>query len=177
MKKHLLIAAAAAALLLPVLSSGAYAEPPKQEAGAAWKFSDEDHAALLDARVAGLKTALKLTPAQEKNWPAVEAAIRDHAKERAARFAEWAEKRKEHHEGQHGLVERLQQRAKALEADAARLTKFSEAIKPLYESLDDGQKHRLGALLRAAGEHRGHHFAGGEGGGWGGGEGGWRHGG
>ena len=66
MKKHLLIAAAAAALLLPVLSSGAYAEPPKQEAGAQWKFSDEDRAALVDASVAGLKAGLKLTPPRRK---------------------------------------------------------------------------------------------------------------
>ncbi len=61
MRKHLLIAAAAAALLLPVLSSGAYADPPKQEDGAQWKLSDEDRAALVDAKVAGLKAGLKLT--------------------------------------------------------------------------------------------------------------------
>jgi zinc resistance-associated protein len=174
MKKHLLIAAAAAALLLPVLSSGAYAEPPKQEASAPWKLSDEDRAALVDARVAGLKAGLKLTAAQEKNWPAVETAIRDRAKARAARWAEWVEKRKEH-EGHHDLIERLREHAKALEARAAQLTKFSEAIKPLYESLDEGQKRRLGALLRDAGGHHGHHFADGEGHGWGHGEGGPDH--
>ena len=176
MKKHLLIAAAAAALLLPVLSSGSYAEPPKQEAGAPWKLSDEDRAALVDAHIAGLKAGLKLTAAQEKNWPAVEAAIRDRAKARAARMAEWAEKRKEH-EGHHDLIEGLQHRAKALEARAAELVKFSEAIKPLYQSLDDGQKHRLTVMLHVMGGHHGHHFAGGEGHGWGGGEGGPRHGG
>ncbi len=174
MKKHLLIVAAAAALLLPVLSSGSYAEPPKQEASAPWKFSDEDRAALVDARVAGLKAGLKLTPAQEKNWPAVEAAIRDRAKARAARWAEWAEKRKEPEE-HHNLVEKLQHHAKALEARAAQLTKFSEAIKPLYESLDEGQKHRLVVILHAIGGHHGHHFGGGEGHGWGGGEGGPDH--
>jgi hypothetical protein len=174
MKKHLLIAAAAAALLLPVLSSGSYAEPPKQEAGAQWKLSDEDRAALVDARVAGLKAGLKLTPAQEKNWPAVETAIRDHAKARAARWKEWAEKSKEPEE-HHNLVEKLQHRAKALEARAAQLTKFSEAIKPLYESLDEGQKHRLVVMLHAIGWHHHHHFGGGEGHGWGGGEGGPDH--
>jgi hypothetical protein len=171
MKKHLLIAAAAAALLLPVLSSGSYAEPPKQEAGAPWKLSPEDHAALLDARVAGLKAGLKLTAAQEKNWPALETAIRDHAKARAARAAEWAEKLKEHEGRPHDLIEGLQHRAKALEARAAQTVKFAEAIKPLYESLDEGQKRRFGALLRGlGGEHHGHHFAGGERRGWGGGE-------
>jgi hypothetical protein len=166
MKKHLLIAAAAAALLLPVLSSGSYAEPPKQEAGAQWKLSDEDRAALVDAKIAGLKAGLKLTPAQEKNWPAVETAIRDSAKARAAR---WAEKRKEH-ESHHDLIEGLQHHAKALETRAAELTKFSQAVKPLYDSLDEGQKHRLVVILHAIHGHHGHHFGGGEGHGWGGGE-------
>jgi hypothetical protein len=171
MRKQLLIAAAAAALILPVLSSGSYAEPPKAEAGASWKLSPEDHAALLDARLAGLKAGLKLTPAQEKNWPAVESAIRDRAKAREARRAEWAAKAKEH-EGHHDLIEGLQHRAKALEARAAQTVKFAEAIKPLYESLDEGQKHRLVVMFRAMhGGGHGRHFGGGEGRGWGGGEG------
>ena len=174
MRKHLLIAAASAALLLPVLSSGAYADPPKQEAGAQWKFSDEDRAALVDARVAGLKAGLKLTPAQEKNWPAVETAIRDNAKARAARWKEWAEKSKEHEE-HHNLIEKLQHHAKAMETRAAELTKFADAVKPLYDSLDEGQKHRLVVILHAIEGHHGHHFGGGEGHGWGGGEGGPDH--
>jgi hypothetical protein len=171
MRKHLLIAAAAAALLLPVLSSGAYAEPPKQEDGAQWKLSDEDRAALVDAKVAGLKAGLKLTPAQEKNWPAVETAIRERAK---AHMGEWAEKREEH-EGRHDLIEGMQRHAKEMEARAAQLTKFSEAVKPLYASLDEGQKHRLVVMLHVLGWHHHHHFGGGECHGWGGGEGGPDH--
>jgi hypothetical protein len=171
MRKHLLIAAASAALLLPVLSSGAYAEPPKQEDGAQWKLSDEDRAALVDARVAGLKAGLKLTPAQEKNWPAAEAAIRERAK---AHMGEWAEKREEH-EGRHDLIDGMQRHAKEMEARAAQLTKFSEAVKPLYASLDEGQKHRLVVMLHVIGWHHHHHFGGGECHGWGGGEGGPDH--
>jgi hypothetical protein len=171
MKKHLLIAAAAAALLLPALSSVSRAEPPKQETGAQWKLSDEDRAALVDARIAGLKAGLKLTPAQEKNWPAAETAIRERAK---ARAAECAQKRDEH-EGRHDLIEGMQRHAKKMEAHAAQLTKFSEAIKPLYESLDDGQKHRLVVMLHVMGWHHHHHFGGGEDHGWGGGEGGPDH--
>ena len=44
------------------------------------------------ARIAALKAGLKLTPAQEKNWPALETALREQAKARAARIAEWREK-------------------------------------------------------------------------------------
>src|SRR5262245_38383050 len=49
------------------------------------RLTQEDRAALTDARIAGLKAGLKLTPAQEKNWPAVEAALRERAKLRADR--------------------------------------------------------------------------------------------
>ena len=52
-------------------------------------------AALTDARIAGLKAGLKLTPEQEKNWPAVETAIRDLAKQRADRMKQRAERRNE----------------------------------------------------------------------------------
>ena len=50
------------------------------------RLSTEDVAAFADARIAGLKAGLKLTAEQEKNWPAVEAAIRELAKERADRI-------------------------------------------------------------------------------------------
>jgi zinc resistance-associated protein len=45
----------------------------------------DDIAAFTDACIAALKTALNLTPDQEKNWPAVEQALRDISKERLAR--------------------------------------------------------------------------------------------
>ena len=49
------------------------------------QLTADDIAAFTDARIAAFKTALKLTPAQEKNWPAVEQALRDISKERIAR--------------------------------------------------------------------------------------------
>src|SRR6476620_2569315 len=58
-----------------------------------WRPSAEDAAAFTDARVAGLKAGLKLTPEQEKNWPAVETAMRDLAKQRADRMNARAERR------------------------------------------------------------------------------------
>jgi zinc resistance-associated protein len=36
------------------------------------QLTADDIAAFADARIAALKTTLKLTPAQDKNWPAVE---------------------------------------------------------------------------------------------------------
>ncbi|KAF2988804.1 hypothetical protein OGR47_20525 (plasmid) [Methylocystis sp. MJC1] len=76
MKKHLLIAATAAALILPGLSSGVFAAPP-EKASEHHQFSAEHIAAFTDASIAALKAGLKLTPAQEKNWPALETTLRD----------------------------------------------------------------------------------------------------
>jgi zinc resistance-associated protein len=41
------------------------------------RMSVEDMAAFADARIAGLKAGLELTPDQAKNWPAFEQALRD----------------------------------------------------------------------------------------------------
>ena len=74
MKNHILIAATAALLALPNLSSSVLAASPEasEDAGAYHpKFSAEDFAAFTDARIAALKAGLRLTPAQEKNWPAL----------------------------------------------------------------------------------------------------------
>ena len=157
-KFPVLAALIAAGLCLPTLTS-AQAEPPAHGGSQhEWKseghkFSAEDFAALTDARVAALKTGLKLTPAQEKNWPALEAALREGAKERAARWAEWRDKHE--HEGPHNAIEALQKRAKRLQERAVRLTALADAAKPLFESLDEGQKHRFGLLLHELRGHRG----------------------
>src|SRR5436853_3102910 len=63
-------------------------QPSPAREGRGFRPSTEDVAAFTDARVAGLKAGLKLTAEQEKNWPAVEAAIRDLAKDRADRMKE-----------------------------------------------------------------------------------------
>ena len=159
MKKHILIAATAALLALPNLSSAVLAAPPEasEDAGAPHpKFSAEDFAAFTDARIAALKVGLKLTPAQEKNWPPLEKALREQAKARAARIAEWREKAKEPREHR-SVIEGLQQGAKRLAARSAELEKLADAAKPLYESLDDAQKGRFRPLLHIAGGRHWHH--------------------
>ncbi len=117
--------------------------------------SAEDVAALTDARVAGLKAGLKLTAEQEKNWPAVEAAIRDLAKERADRMATRREARRGGDNAQQqprpDAITRLRQGADAMTARATGLKKLADAAEPLYKSLDDGQKRRFGMLLRMGG--------------------------
>src|SRR6516164_8840000 len=59
-----------------------------QTAASAATPSAADWNTLTDMRIDVVKAALKLTPDQEKYWPAIEGAIRDRAKNHQARFAE-----------------------------------------------------------------------------------------
>ena len=114
------------------------------------QLTADDIAAFTDARIAGLKAALKLTPAQEKNWPAVEQAVRDISKERIAR----REARRAARQPT-DATERLRDRADALTNRAAALRRLADAEKPLYQSLDEAQKRRFDMALRfAARRHR-----------------------
>jgi hypothetical protein len=159
-RKHILVAAAAGLLALPSLSSSLLAAPPSEpfeDSGSHHQqFSPEDFAAFTDARIAALKAGLKLTPAQEKNWPALETALREQAKARAARIAQWREKAKEPQEHR-SVIEGLQQRAKRLSERSTEMEKLADAAKPLYDSLDDAQKHRFMPLLHMAMGRHWHH--------------------
>ena len=159
MNKSILIAASAALLAWPGLASSVLAAPPEatdDTKAAHVKFSPEDFAAFTDARIAALKAGLKLTPAQEQHWSALETALRDAAKARAARFSEWREKAKEPAEHR-SVIEGLQRGAKRLSTRSAELEKIADAAKPLYDSLDDAQKRRFGPLLHMAIRSHGHH--------------------
>ena len=140
----------------------AYAQqgPGPGARGPHWRPSAEDRAAFTDARIAALHAGLKLTAEQEKNWPAVETAIRDLAKERADRMATRHEARRGSDNAQQprpDAVARLRQGADAMTARAASLKKLADAAEPLYKSLDDGQKRRFAVLLRMGGRPGGGH--------------------
>lgn len=118
-------------------------------------WSVEDISAFIDARVAALKAGLELTPDQQKNWPAFEQAYRDVAKLRADRMKARFEQRGENA----NPIERLQKRADALNTRGAALKRLADAAGPLYQSLDDAQKHRFVMLARPMGRHHHEHFA------------------
>jgi zinc resistance-associated protein len=116
----------------------------------------EDRQAYAAARIAGLKTALRLTEEQQKHWPAVQSAIRNAIRHRAKRRYEVLRARSQEKKSNQpvDIAARLQARAKGLRASAARSEQFAKAAGPLLASLDDGQKRRFGALLRRASRRR-----------------------
>jgi zinc resistance-associated protein len=135
-----------------------------ERGGMRWRPNAEDAAAFTDAHIASLKAGLKLTPEQEKNWPAVETAIRDLAKDRADRIKARMERMAALREARRGAdnaqpaaqpgpdaIARLREGADAMTARAANLKKLADAAEPLYKSLDESQKHRFGMLLRMGG--------------------------
>jgi hypothetical protein len=113
------------------------------------RFSPEDRAAFLDARIAALKAGLELNAEQEKNWAPLESAMRGLAKQRAERFAAWRERRDDNQDGDVEVnpIDRLARTSERLSARAADLQKLAAAAKPLYDSLDDSQKRRFAVLF------------------------------
>jgi len=123
-----------------------------------WRPSADDISAFSDARIAALHAGLKLTPEQEKNWPALESALRDLAKQRSERFAARASA-----ERPADPIARLNLRAERMSQGGAALKKLADAAGPLYQSLDEAQKARFTVLAqleherRAGGPGGGHH--------------------
>jgi zinc resistance-associated protein len=117
-----------------------------------WRPSAEDVTAFGDARIAALHAGLKLNADQEKNWPALETALRDLSKQRSERFAARASG-----DRPTDPVARLSLRADTMLQRGAALKKIADAASPLYKSLDDGQKHRFMLLARLNGPQFGEH--------------------
>jgi hypothetical protein len=150
MKTALSAVVVAAALIFVPFAGGALSAAD-DSAQQHVRFSPEDRAAFLDARIAALKAGLELNAEQDKNWPQLESAMRDVAKQRAERFAAWREQRagKEGEDAEVNPIDRLDRASKLLSARAADFEKLAAAAKPLYDSLDDSQKRRFAVLFRS----------------------------
>jgi hypothetical protein len=108
------------------------------------RFSPEDRAAFFDARVAAIHAGLRLTPDQEKLWPALEGAARDAMK------TMMDERQKLRAAGPAtNPIDRLQRRAEMLTLRGQSMQKIADAARPFYASLTDEQRHRLPILMHA----------------------------
>ena len=143
------IVAGTAALAIIAGTSLVYAQQSgRLDRGGRWQPNMEDLRAFGEARLAGLKAGLTLTPDQEKNWPAFEQAARDYGKLRVERMSAMRSAGPSN-----DPVERLRQRATALSDTGAALKKLADATDPLYKSLDDNQKRRFAVLSHLSGDH------------------------
>jgi len=149
------VVTAGVAAFFVAVSPLAYAQsdsPEHQE-----RITTADIAALTDARVNIVKTALQLTPDQEKYWPAIEDAIRARAKDRETRIENIEKRASERRERSvievlrdRNPVDFMHRRAEALAQRATDLQKLADAWEPLYKSLTPEQKRRMGQLAVVA---------------------------
>lgn len=132
----------------------AYAAGPDGPGFPHMGFMHEEPGFMLDAKLAGMKAALKLNPDQEKTWAPFEAAVRDAD---TARRDGWKAAR-ERMEGDQrpNPVERLNFMSEGLGKASAEIKKVADAAKPLYDGLNEDQKHRFGPLLASLAPHHGH---------------------
>jgi hypothetical protein len=94
------------------------------------------------------KERLRLTPEQEKNWPAYESALEALVKQRRDRME------KRHEEVRPSdPTQRMRQRAEALSGMGAALSRLADAQQPLYNNLDAGQRRRFATLSQILGDH------------------------
>ena len=112
------------------------------------RMTPEEIITRTNARVTELKTELKLTPQQEKNWSLFEVAVRDSAKQRAEHF-----KMREQAGGQP-----QGDRTAASSEETANQKRLAAALDPLYKSLDEGQKAKFATMFRVDGEGRHYWF-------------------
>jgi len=126
-----------------------------------WRPSAQDLSAFADARIAALHAGLQLNADQERNWPAFEQALRELAKMRIERFAAARDQQAQPQPPPStDPIERLQRRADAMTARGAALKRLADTAGPLYQSLDDAQKHRFALLARFMRPHGPHRMMG-----------------
>ena len=147
MKRTLLGALAALTVSASAFSLTAAAQgdqqPSRAERMRQWAA---DRETMLDAKLAGMKAGLQLTPDQEKLWAPFEAAVKDAAK---ARMDAMRQMMQTHEQGERmSPIDHLEAMADRLSQGAADIKKIADAAKPLYASLDNSQKHKFGMLGR-----------------------------
>jgi hypothetical protein len=148
-----IVVAGTTALLL-VASSTANAQNAQAPAPAsADRPNAADRSNLTDMRIDLVKAALQLTPDQEKLWPPVESAIRARADDRKARLAKIeetvgmrADESRIEAMRNRDPIAFLQRRSEALAQRSADLDKLAKAWQPLYKTLTQEQRQRMGAL-------------------------------
>src|SRR5271168_2038552 len=134
MKRSLLgvlAAATTAALTASVFTVSAAAQSDQQPTHA--ELVQHWAEAAIDAQLKGMKTSLRLTADQEKDWGSFESAVKDAEKARVTAL-------QKEQSSDLTPMDRLNAKAERLAESQAGLEKIVEVAKPLYASLNETQK-------------------------------------
>jgi len=149
MKRSLLgvlAAATTAALTASVFTVSAAAQSDQQPTHA--ELVQHWAEAALDTQLKGMKTSLRLTADQEKDWTPFESTVQDVAKLRLVAL-------QKEQASNLSPMDRLNAKAERLAGSQAGLDKIVEAATPLYADLDETQKHTFITLGRMLVPERG----------------------
>jgi hypothetical protein len=126
MKRILVAALVAGSLSAPTFALAAEGDQQASRAERMQQWA-ADRETMLDAKLAGMKAGLGLTSDQEKLWGPFESAVKEADKSRIDAMGEMMRMRSQ---------------------GATNVKKIADAAKPLYDSLDEPQKHKFGMLGR-----------------------------
>lgn len=165
MKKSIVSTLASLSLAAAVvpLAAAQSADPGARERSAHSQHAFRMPSERVEARLAYLKTALKITDAQAPQWNAFAGVVRSHAKQADQRMQERRarmEQAKGSERQRATAIERLERRQQFLATAAARSGELLTVQKPLYAALSPEQKQVADELL-APRFKRGHHRGGG----------------
>jgi hypothetical protein len=144
--KRILVAALATTFV--ATSAFAIAAEDNQQSPGAERMQrwTADRETMLDAKLAGMKAGLGLTADEEKLWGPFEAAVKDADKSRLEAMGQMMRMRTQ---GERmSPIDHLEAMADRLSQGATNIKKIADAAKPLYDSLDESQKHKFGMLGR-----------------------------
>jgi hypothetical protein len=143
---RMLAAATAAAALSSsfTITAVAQSDQPPTHAELVQRWAE----AALDAQLKGMKTSLRLTADQEKDWGSFESAVQAAAKARVVAL-------QKEQDNSLSPMDRNTAKAERHAQSEADIETIVEAAKPLYASLDDTQKHKFIALGRMLVPERG----------------------
>jgi periplasmic protein CpxP/Spy len=114
----------------------------------------------VEARLAYIRTALKITDAQQPQWESFANVLRKHARsmderiqQRRAQATQGAQRPDRR---SFTAIERLERTQQRMAAQSARLNEVLGAAKPLYAALSPEQKQVADQMLARQGQRRGH---------------------
>ena len=145
MQRTLLAALFVGFISAPVLAVAAEGDQQASHAERMQQWA-ADRETMLDAKLAGMKAGLGLTADQEKLWSPFESAVKDADKSRMDAMGQMMRMRAQGESM--SPIDHLDAMADRLSHGAANIKKIADAAKPLYDSLDESQKHKFGMLGR-----------------------------
>ncbi len=111
----------------------------------------------VEAQLAYIRTALKITDAQQAQWDDFAGVMRKHAQNADERIKAWRAKSAKPEERRHQtVIERLEHRQARLASAVAQMTERLAVEKPLYSALSPEQQQIADQVL-ASRQHGGFH--------------------